>query len=429
MSEAMSSEKAIKRNQENIANLIEANRNAHEAASIGIVTVETLEQQNEDLADIEITLCKNEELVDRSLRKLRGMTWSGSLYNACSDVVLGIQSIGSQSGKTNAPSSIAASTSMKSTNPTLQSQASSSPGYTTSPPSTYAFGSSNETSIDTNDKKDSQQQQEDALLNDLSRVAATLHKLGITMGEQLETGDAHLESIEAKTDMVHQKTINATVKVNKLQRSHTARDHGKYIGTYQFYLKHFHKLLGCNAQNELVLTSIAGVNTLFRVHTKYDTLVAIQSVQTGKYLGTTIWGSIAILGNYFGSQEECYFDLPRTSEIPKTSTKNNNSSNKKVLPTQSEVRETGILFLSRNWGSGGWLKLTGYQKATEELQSNNSDSDNDTNNYTTKTRASWSSPVHRALVSHEDVILAETTINPLDKEDFLLFLPIKSMKD
>lgn len=453
MSKKLDQEKHVKRHNDVIKNLIEANRNAHEAAGIGTATMEELEDQNEKLQDVEITLTKNEEVIDKSLRKLRGMTWSGSLFNACSDVVQGIQSLSTKNatassiaaagsstdedGNISATPSTAVQTAMiksKYSSMNAENSATAAPTNNTSTNNVFTFQNNDSRSTKLNqdpaqndvaarrEQRELMRQKEDALLQDLSRVAATLHQIGVTMGTQLETSAQHIENIEEKTDRVHQKTVEATVKSSKIQRSYSARDSGTYLGTYQFYMKHFNKLLGCNEKTgDLILTSIAGLHTLFRVYLRYDTLCGLQSVATSRYVGTTMWGNIAVLGNYFGSQEESYIEFTHAKPLDE-------SGKPRISPlSKEEVKETGILFLARNWGSGGWLKVSGFQSAIEYKEAIEEAELMGEGNGSGKGLVSNS--LHRALLSNEDVIITETTSTPLDKTDRILFLPIKSMKE
>jgi uncharacterized protein Yka (UPF0111/DUF47 family) len=282
------------------AHLDGARRAVHGSISHATATVEALDNQKETLDSIEDHLESHEAAIDKSLRTIRGMTWAGAFYNAYSDVVSTIVPV-SESEKeketlqdTKTPSDSVYEQYIPEKNPPITSETS----------------------------------EEEKALAEISAAATSLKRLTLTMGKQLNEQNTQLDNIEKKSDKVHDKTLAATLKASQLTQKQSKKD--IHVGTYQF-MHISNSLLLSTRDDNLELTNSADLSTLFRVILRQETIVGLQSELTGKFIGITMFGSIAVSGNYFGSQEELFLDI------------NGN--------------DTGILFLSKNWGAGGWLKL------------------------------------------------------------------------
>ena len=289
--------------------LLSAQRDAHQSIGYGNATIEELDRQNETFRSIEQNLDSQEEIVNQSLRKLRGMTWSGTFYNVFSDVASTISSTISS--------------------PAVEQPAKSSSVLNESQISTESTQNLSEKRENTNTNTNSTtiQSEEDKMLEDIANAASVLKQLGLTMGKQLEDQNQQLENIEQRTDQVHDKTLAVSIRASQLTQKHSKKD--RYIGCFQFMNTSNSSLLCVDGDN-LALTDSADPSTIFRVILRQDTIVGLQSEKTGKFVGITMWGSIAVSGNYFGSQEECFLELTGN--------------------------QTGILFIAKNWGAGGWLK-------------------------------------------------------------------------
>jgi archaellum component FlaC len=288
--------------------LHEARKAAYGSMNYATATVEELDNQKEVLDSIEDNLQNQEYLVDQSLRKIRGMTWAGTFYNTYTDIV----------------STIVPSTSAE--NSTVRDQDNkmnpSDEPYEQKVVSTSTTQATSELS------------EEDKMLNEISVAANSLKHLSVTMGKQLKESNEQIEKIEKKTEDVHDKTLNVTIKASQLTQKQSKKDH--YIGTYQFMHISNCLLLSANGES-LELTNNADLSTLFRVILRQETIIGLQNEATGKFVGITMFGSIAVSGNYLGSQEELFLEY------------NGNDS--------------GVLFLAKNWGAGGWLKMP---EVTEE---------------------------------------------------------------
>jgi hypothetical protein len=173
-------------------------------------------------------------------------------------------------------------------------------------------------------------------------VLQTLKSIGVNLGEQLDAQNQQLDRIEKSTDKVNDRTLAVTLRTTRLTQR-TSSDKGQYIGTFQFISTN-PTLLGMLAvQGEtLFLSTTADVSTLFDCFLRYGTIVGMRSKYSARYVGCTIWGTVAVSGGYFGSQEECYFDFM--------------------------AEESGLLCLARNWGAGGWLKASPLTATTKSVQ-------------------------------------------------------------
>lgn len=290
--------------------LEEAKKHVFSSIDVGTETLVSLDNQDEILDSIEENMTKNDEVLGLSGRYLRGMTWTGSLYNTYTDLV---GYIGGNSSKTENIS--------KNQNDHENYKIAEVP-----PP------------LPTNDKENllnlkrqAFQQEinlEDQMLDEIYLATQNLKDIGETMKVKLTNQTSKIEEIDEKSEKLQAKTLAVTVKTSKLNNYYD-KDPGKYIGTYQFIFPENMSILAIEGEN-LILSNCADKACLFNCFVRQNTVFGIQSCLSDKFLGTTIWGGIAVSGNYFGGSEESFFDL--------------------------SGKETGILIIQRNWGSGGWLK-------------------------------------------------------------------------
>lgn len=103
-------------------------------------------------------------------------------------------------------------------------------------------------------------------------------------------------------------------------------------GVYQFVLPDASALLSVR-EDRLVLTPSADRSCLFSCFLKNGVLVGLRAESTLKYVGCTMWGGVAVSGDYLGAQEELFVALTG--------------------------QPSGLLFLARNFGGGGWLRADG----------------------------------------------------------------------
>lgn len=284
--------------EEIIANeLLQAKRTAYAAMGLGKDTLEMLDEQDETLRGIEDTLEANRNIVDKSMVTLRGMTWSGYLYNQCvntKEVVLGNVLI--------APPSKPA---------VVQSEAGQKGVNTVMP--------TNGSLVSCRDKDE---------LEEISSAVAVLHKMGLDIGNQLDNQMSTMDTIAEKTDNLTENTLAVTIRASQL-RDRARATKPQFGGIYQFIDTVTGKYLAVS-EGRLILSSTLNRSTYFNCYVKESNLFAMQSEKTLKYVGCAMLGHIVAESTYFGTQEECYIDF--------------------------KAKTTGILLIARHWGAGAWLK-------------------------------------------------------------------------
>ena len=314
-------EKNRSNNKNTLELLYEAQRNANEAQGSGQIILEKLENQDEHLRTIEDTLESNEYTLLKSMRILRGMTWSGTIYNMftkdpeVTDLCMNHQLENTNDKKTFSNNN--------NTNDMLQRN------------ELFTSSSSSSSSLTSNSNSNSLNQ-EDKVLNDISKTVATLKDMSLIMGEHIENNQHTLERIDQKATRTNDHTHAATLKASQItaRSKHTK---GNYIGRYQFIEIHSNHYVGVVGE-DILLIEKADRSTYYELYMKEANLLAAQNCKTLKYLGSTIWGPIRASGNVFGRQEELSLNL--------------NGS------------VTGMFFLGKNLGGGGWLK---YEKGNPLL--------------------------------------------------------------
>ena len=163
---------------------------------------------------------------------------------------------------------------------------------------------------------------------EIERSVQQLHNMGMIMHEHLSSQTKTIERIQDKTERVLDATLEATLKSSRIIQQYN-RQQGEYLGEYQF-IADCGKYLCAEGQYLTLRIESAERSSYFRIYRRQAELIGIQNAKTLKFLGVTMFGSICVSGEYWGKMEDCFADLSGIS--------------------------TGILVLSRNWGSGGWIK-------------------------------------------------------------------------
>jgi hypothetical protein len=335
--------------------LLLAKRTAVSAQGYGKDTLERLAEQEEVLHSVEDTMEANEHMLNKSTTLLRGMTWSGYLYNKCAD----------------AKNTIAG-------NP-LPPPISQGQGHTGMPPSSgsYAAGAGGHRAnlglLTAGASAGQGAVVGDEDLREISSAVDTLHRMGVEIGNQLEQQRAVVDAVEAKAEAVTDKTLALTLRASQLSDRSRQRK-PQYCGLYQFVDVDSGHYLSAH-EGHLVLLPKISRSTYFNLFVKESHLYALQNEKTQKYLGCSITGGILAASQYFGTQEEVYVDLSPSSG------------------------SSGLLFLARHWGAGGWLRGPG---ATQNTAMNTIDT---------------------------QPYLTETTSTLLDRVDMLRLRPVKIAQD
>lgn len=301
-----------------------AQKTSEEAMEHGRRALNSLASQGEILQQTEDTVEANEYTLDKSMKVLRGMTWSGMFYNAFNSDPERKDVKGNQ-----APSGGAGSTQTSSSS----SRTSSIFGFSGSATGGAAANKSELLS-------GSSQADQEPELAGLSRNIDELLSMSHVLGDQIEQQHQTLARIEDKSTRVHDKTLAVTLKSSQLSERSTGAP-AQLLGTYQFVEAGTAKYLAVVGE-DIVWLRQPDRSTFFNCFLKANNIVGVQNDKTLKYLGVTIWGTVRASGNYFGKSEECYVEL--------------------------DGRPTGLAFLACNWGGGGWLKQPRQLALQERLE-------------------------------------------------------------
>ena len=160
---------------------------------------------SEHLRSAEDTLEANEHIVDKAMKTVRGMTWTGMFYNMIS-----------ADRQSNVSHRDDPTTGRKTnTTSTTPSSSSSSSSSVQRHPNEQLMGisssSSSSSSSLSNDKKEL-----DMLLTSVTQ----LHDISLSLGQKIEQQNATLERMEEKAIRVNDQTLAVTLKASQLtQRS------------------------------------------------------------------------------------------------------------------------------------------------------------------------------------------------------------------
>jgi hypothetical protein len=174
------------------------------------------------------------------------------------------------------------------------------------------------------------QQGKDAEMEQLANTVSQLEGISLAINSSLKGQNDLTESMNTKTEEVHTLALAAVLKSAQLtQRAKNSPE--IEMGSFYFVHPATRHYLSVNGTS-LVMSPVFDRAAVFRVFCKESHLMAIQSCKTFKYVGVTMWGTVSVSSNYFGSYEEMFVDLDGFRNTP------------------------GILMLVSNWGGGGWLQ-------------------------------------------------------------------------
>ena len=171
--------------------------------------------------------------------------------------------------------------------------------------------------------------EQDDALDAVSRNLTELHEISITMGESLDAQNDKLDSICTKTEKANDATLEVLIKSSQLvDRNSSIKP--LFLGEYCFEI-HTGGYLGVQDETLVIGAPIKELSTIFRCYRKGD-IFALQNIRTLKFLAT----------GYFTPASVCNLKFNKAAHI--------------FLDLSGEY--SGILMLSCNWGSGGWIKYT-----------------------------------------------------------------------
>jgi hypothetical protein len=292
---------------------LETQRSAQSTLAIGRTTLTELHIQEEKLQTAEDTIESSDYTMERSLKTLRGMTWSGMFYNAFSF---------------SSPEPVARR---------VPGESASSAKVATSSDRTSSRAITENNSADLIQSSSKSLSHDDEQLLQISKAVDEIYRISVATGETLESHKSTVDRINTKTEIVSDKVLEATLKSARIT---SRRASSKFLGRYQFIDLESSHFLCIRDDDCLHLTNRGDRSTMFDLFIKEDNVIGIQSVKTILFLGSTALGLLRVSGEYFGRYEECYVAV--------------------------DGKPSGILLLSKNWGAGGWLKRP-RSKDNEEL--------------------------------------------------------------
>ena len=304
-----STEEYEKRYQENIE---EMTWKVYNSAEYGADICNRLNEQDEVLLDVSDKLENTDSILDKSIYTLRNMTWTGYVHNTLINTTDFV--------KNNVLS-------YTSNNSKLVNSSSSQREVHTIPTNGNGYDGDN-VAIQSPSSNDNNYTRSDKGLEQLSSAIETLHNMSVDIGNKLESQASHVESITDRSSQLIDKALSLTIRTSKLVNN-TNRLQSKFMGVFQFVDIETGLYLTVNGTS-LVLSRATNLPSRFYCYAKENNLYGLKSEMFMKYIGTSIWGNIIVNADTCGSNEECYIDFNETT--------------------------TGILMISRNWGSGGWIK-------------------------------------------------------------------------
>lgn len=255
-----------------------------------------IEQQLNAANNIETT----EHALEKSMRVLRGMTWSGMFYNMTTSEPKPLPSIASKHQRD-----------IYASNPDMLK-------YKTE--RNELLEGTSQKSVDPHEAE-------------LLKLSGTLHHLeniSLEINKSLVTQNELADELEEKTNQVNDIALATILRSAQLtQRAKNSLE--MYLGDYSLFDEGTSQYLSVHGTS-LILSSLFDRSSLFRVYVKESHLIGIQNHLTLRYLGINMFGTVCVTSTHFGSYEETFLDLDNCRG------------------------SQGILFLASNWGGGGWLQ-------------------------------------------------------------------------
>jgi hypothetical protein len=206
-------------------------------------------------------------------------------------------------------------------------------------------------------------------INELSKAVTNILDISISMKGQINDQIETVDRIEDRTNNVNDKLLQVTLKASQItQRSKKSKS--GYVGKFQFIDVETGDFLGV-IDKSIVLISRPMKCSYFDCFVKEQQLVGLKNSKTQKFLGMTVIGNIKAAGNYMGKSEEVFISLSGD--------------------------ESGLLFMAKNWGGGGWVKKPFHRRGGNK----------------------------EAVKEGEAHVLEDVTDDLVDKTDMILFVAVE----
>lgn len=308
--------KTNKTSKENIL-LEDSLKIINNSCSIGTDILIELDDQQNKLESTNDILESDEYLLNKALKTIRNMTWSGMIWNL----------INSE------PIETSKNIDLEKTNVETDNKKKIS-------------GDKIKINCQTNKTK------QDEYLEQISLKLEELHKISLNIGFDLENQNNLIEQTDTNTKTITNKMLKVDLETKKITNSYKKLNY-KLVGKFNFVDIDSGLALSTNELGLLMLTNKIDSSTIFQCYSTSNNIYSIQNYKTQKYLKTDFFGNIGCTGNYIGTYEQCFLNL----ELDELSDSNSKSKSKSKSKSNINIyKPTGILILSKNNYHGGWLK-------------------------------------------------------------------------
>lgn len=295
-------------------------KSINNSCSIGSNILIELNNQSNKLESTNDILESDEYILNKALKTIRNMTWSGMIWNM-------IYSEPVETSKKN-----------------ICLETKNNNGLNTNTNIDNIDRSKSDFNYDKNNflqnkiNIQSNKTKQDEYLEKISSRLEELHGLSVKIGLEIESQNNLIEQIDTNTEIITNKMLKVDLETKKLTNKHTKPNY-KIIGKFNFIDLESGLALGTNDNGAIKLTNKIDSSTIFICYSTSNNIFCIQNYKTQKYLKTDFFGNIGFNGNYPGTYEQCFLNLD-------TSDKSNYTT----------YNPTGIIILSKNNYHGGWLK-------------------------------------------------------------------------
>lgn len=284
--------------------------------SIGFDILTSLDEQTNKLELTNDILESDEYVLNKALKTIRNMSWSGMFWNLLYSEPIEIYDNRTKSNNTTNNNTTKSNdlTDMNSSNKKMLL----------------------ENTINKNIIKNKSKQ--DEYLEQISLKLEELHNVSVKIGLNLQEQNNLIDQIDANTELVTNKMLKVDLETKKLTNTYKNLDY-RIMGKFNFVDLDSGLVLSSDFDGTLMLTNKIDLSTIFICYTTVNNIYGIQNYKTQKYLRTDFFGNIGFTGNYIGVYEQCFLHLDLVE-----------------MSDQQIYNPTGIIILSKNNYHGGWLK-------------------------------------------------------------------------
>jgi hypothetical protein len=301
------------------------------SCSIGSNIIVNLDEQYEKLESTNDILESEEYLLNKALKSIRNMTWSGMIWNLIYSEPISTSNL----NKTN----------LNKTNSNTNSNTESDDKLKINDLNKKIL-LENKNKSNTNIQNNKLKQ--DKYLEQISLKLEELESLSVKIGSRLDEQNNLIEKIDTNTEIITNKMLKVDLETKKLTNSYKKLNY-KIIGKFNFIDLESGLALATDNIGAIKLTNKIDSSTIFICYSTSNNIFSIQNYKTQKYLKTDFFGNIGFNGNYIGTYEQCFLHL--------------DISDKLKIPIYNP---TGIIILSKNNYHGGWLKKP-FDKSNQDL--------------------------------------------------------------